>query len=151
MTQLSSNFSLAEMTVTSQKFPNVPNTEEAAKLTILCNKVLEPLRSHFGKPVHVNSGFRSKKVNDAVGSHDTSQHRLGEASDIEIPEVSNYDLACYIRDHMSFDQVILESYHHGDPSSGWVHVSYREGRLRKNCLTMTMGSHGPVYSAGIIK
>jgi zinc D-Ala-D-Ala carboxypeptidase len=154
--QLSPNFSLAEMTKTSQPFDNVPNAVEIANLKRWCENIGEKVRAHYGRPVHVNSGFRSKRVNDAVGSHDTSQHRLGEAGDIEVPGVSNVELATWIRDNLAFDQLILEAYHHGNPSSGWVHVSYREGRSRKggalgarSVLTMTMGAHGPVYSAGI--
>lgn len=154
--QLSQNFSLAELTATSHaSLGNTPGPREIANLKTLCEKVLQPIRDHYG-PVHVNSGYRSKAVNDAVGSHDTSQHRLGEAADIEVPGVSNVALATWIRDNLAFDQLILEAYHHGDPSSGWVHVSYREGRSRKggalgarSVLTMTLGSHGPVYSVGL--
>lgn len=147
--QLSPNFTLAEMTRTSQPFPNVPTEREIANLRALCAHVLEPIRAHFKKPVRVNSGFRGAKVNAAVGSKPTSQHRLGEAADIEIEGVSNAELARWIRDNLDFDQVILEAYRPGVPGSGWVHVSYRAGRNRKSCLTMTMGTHGAVYSKGI--
>lgn len=147
--QLSPNFSLAEMTRTSQPFPNVPTAAEIANLRLLCINVLEPIRAHYKRPVRVNSGFRGAKVNAAVGSKPTSQHRLGEAGDIEIECVSNADLARWIRDNLNFDQVILEAYKPDVAGSGWVHVSYREGRNRKSSLTMTMGTHGAVYSKGI--
>ena len=153
--KLSENFSLAEMTTTSEPFPNAPGPVQTANLAALCENVLEPIRAHFGKPVHVNSAYRSAKVNAAVGSKPTSQHMLGQAADIEIPGVANGDLAVWIRDHLAFDQLILESYHPGQPSSGWVHVSY-SGASKKggskgvnSVLTMAMMSHGPVYSAGI--
>lgn len=146
---LSPNFSLAEMCVTSQPFPNVPRPAEIAYMTTLCVEVLEPLRAHFGRPVHVNSGYRALAVNRAVGSKDTSQHPKGEAADVEIEGVPNADVARWIRDHLVFDQIILENYRPGVPGSGWVHVSYRKGCNRKQCLTMTLGSHGAVYSTGI--
>lgn len=146
---LSAHFTLAEMTRTSTGLANVPGPAEIAALEMLCQKVLEPVRAHFRLPVRVNSGFRSVRVNAAVGSSPGSQHRLGEAADIEIAGVPNPVLAAWIRDSLSFDQLILEAYRPGVPGSGWVHVSYRAGRLRRQCLTMTMGSHGPVYRPGI--
>lgn len=149
MSQLTEHFSLAEMTVTQQPFANVPRAEAVTRLTTLCDDVLEPIRRHFG-PVHVNSGFRSDAVNAAVGSKPTSQHRLGEAADIEIPGFPNGELAAWIRDNLAFDQLILEAYTPGVPSSGWVHCSYRAGRLRKSVLTMVMRSHGPVYLPGLV-
>lgn len=146
---LSPNFTLAELTVTQQPFPNDPPPAVIAKLTTLCVRVLEPIRAHYARPVRVNSGYRSPKVNAAVGSKPTSQHLLGEAADIEIDGVTNAMLARFIRDNIAFDQVILEAYRPGIAGSGWVHVSYREGRLRHNAMTMTLGSHGATYSTGI--
>lgn len=157
--QLSEHFSLAEMTRsdTANRIgdANQPGQAEIDRLRALCTNVLEPVRRHFGKPVKVNSGYRSLRTNRAVGSGDGSQHRRGEAADIEIPGVSNVDLARWIRDNLDFDQLILERYTPGVPSSGWVHVSWREagrrGKAGKNgVLTMRMGSHGAVYSAGIV-
>lgn len=152
---LSPNFTLAEMTATSKPFPNVPNAAEIAALTALCINVLEPVRAHFKRPVRVNSGFRGQKVNAAAGSKPSSQHRKGEAADIEIDGVSNADVARWIRDNLAFDQVILENYTRGVPNSGWVHVSY-SGASRKggskgvnSVLTMTLGSHGATYTGGI--
>lgn len=146
---LTPHFTLAELTRTSKPFPNVPGPTEIANMRRLCIKVLEPVRARFGQPVRVNSAFRSLKVNRAVGSKDGSQHRLGEAADIEIYGIANADLAEWIVANVPFDQVILEAYTPGVPNSGWVHVSYREGRLRRSVLTMAMGSHGPVYTPGI--
>lgn len=146
---LSPHFTLAELTRTSQPFANDPGPVETQALKTLCEAVLEPVRAHFGKPVRVNSGYRSPRVNAAVGSKPTSQHAKGEAADIEIDGVSNAELAKWIRDNLVFDQLILEAYRPGVPGSGWVHVSYRKGRARKSVLTMTMGSHGAAYSNGI--
>jgi zinc D-Ala-D-Ala carboxypeptidase len=149
MTQLSQHFTLAELTHTAQPFANVPGSVEAKSLANLCEHVLEPIRAHFG-PVKVNSGYRSPQVNAAVGSHPGSQHARGEAADIEVAGVSNADLAKWIRNNIVFDQLILEAYRPGIAGSGWVHVSWKLGPLRKSMLTMTMGSHGPVYTPGIV-
>lgn len=160
MTQLSTHFSLAEMTASDMAKRigdrNQPDAEALARMKDLCLHVLEPLRAHFGRPVHVNSGFRSLRVNRAVGSGDTSQHRKGEAADIEIPGVSNVAVARWIRDNLDFDQLILEGYRSGIPNSGWVHVSWRvsnrRGRSGRNgVLTMKLGTHGPVYQLGIVE
>lgn len=153
--KLSEHFSLAELTRTSLPFANDPGPVQTANLKALCAHVLEPVRAHFGKPVRINSGYRSAKVNAAVGSKPTSQHALGQAADIEIDGVSNAAVAIWIRDNLAFDQVILENHKAGQPNSGWVHVSWsaasRRGgsKGRNSVLTMTLGTHGAVYSAGI--
>lgn len=152
--KLSPHFTLAEMTASTTAArigdSNRPQlTAHVDALKLLCLKVLEPVRAHFGRPVRVNSGYRSAKTNAAVGSSPTSQHRRGEAADIEIDGVSNADLAAWIADHVEFDQLILEAHRSGDPNSGWVHVSYAVGRNRRQVLTMTIGTHGPVYAAGL--
>ena len=101
----------------------------------LCHAVLEEIRYHFQKPMVINSGYRSPALCEAIGSKSTSQHAKGQAADIEIPGVDNLKLAQYIQDKMDFDQLILECYT-GDPSSGWVHVSYNnQGENRKDVLT----------------
>lgn len=149
MTQLSPHFTLEEMCRTAQPFANMPGIVEIAALKQWCFNIGEPVRAHFGRPVTVNSGYRSLLVNRAVGSSDSSQHRKGEAGDIEIAGVPNAELAIWIRDNLKFDQLILEAYRPGIPNSGWVHTSFRLGRLRHSVLTMTMGTHGPIYTQGI--
>ena len=137
--QLSPNFSLAEFTASAtakaQGIANTPGTRQIAAMQLLCAKVLEPLRSHFGKPVRITSGFRSIKLCLAVGSSSTSQHAQGEAADLEIPGIDNVTVATFIRDRLPFDQLILENYIRGQSNSGWIHVSYRDGRLRHDVLT----------------
>jgi len=137
--QLSPNFSLAEFvasaTASAQRIDNTPSAAQIAAMKTLCAKVLEPLRAHFGKPIHLSSGFRSPKLCLAVGSTVDSQHAKGEAADFEIPGIDNVTVATFIRDRMAFDQLILENYTRGQPNSGWIHVSYRDGRLRKDVLT----------------
>lgn len=149
MTQLSPSFALAEFERTSTGLPNKCPETLIPNLRGLCEHVLEPVRAHYRRPVHINSGYRSPAVNAAVGSKPTSDHCKGFAADIEIPGVSNLDLARWIRDNLTFKQLILEAYRPGNPSSGWVHVSYSGADGRKSVLTMVYGSHGPVYSNGI--
>lgn len=146
---LSPHFTLAELTRTGTGLPNDPSPAQIEKLRALCVHILEPVREHFGKPVKVNSGYRSPAVNAAVGSKPTSQHAKGEAVDFEIPGVSNTALARWVRDNLDYDQLIAEAVKPNDPSAGWVHCSWVPTGRRKQCLTATMGSHGMVYSQGL--
>ncbi len=141
---LSPSFRLSEFvasqTAARRGLDNTPPPAAIAALQTLCVEVLQPVRDHFARPVIVSSGYRAPAVNAAVGGSKTSQHMLGEAADIEIAGVSNYDLAKWIYANLRFDQLILEFYTPGQPSSGWVHVSYRAGRLRQSVLTVTRGA-----------
>lgn len=138
--KLSDHFTLAEMTVTNTGLPNLAPPAIITSLTALCVNVLEPIRAHFGKPVQVNSGYRSPAVNRAVGSSPTSQHAKGEAADIEIPGVPNTELARWIAKNLRFDQLIAEEVRANDPSAGWVHCSYGP-RMRGQVLTMKGGKY----------
>lgn len=151
MTQLSDHFTLAELTRTGTGLANDPSPAQVEKLRALCVHILEPVRAHFNRPVKVNSGYRSPAVNKAVGSSPGSDHVKGAASDIEVAGVSNLEVARWIRDNLSYKQLILENHTPGKPSSGWVHVAYIAGNKAKSTLTMTMGSHGPVYTQGLPK
>jgi len=156
MTSLSENFTLAEHTRTSQRYPEVPEPAEIAALTALCVNVLEPIRAHFHKPARINSGYRSQKVNAAVGSSPRSQHRKGEASDIEIDGVSTAERAIWVHANLALDRAVLENHKKGKSNSGWVHVAYsaaarRGGSTGINAVTtLTIGANGkPSYAAGI--
>jgi zinc D-Ala-D-Ala carboxypeptidase len=100
MTQLTTNFSLHELTKSDtalrNDLDNTPGEAETENLRLLCEKVLQPVRDHFGKGVKVNSGFRASAVNQAAGGSKTSDHCLGRAADIEIPGVANAELAQWI-------------------------------------------------------
>ena len=123
---LTTNFSLHELTKSETAlrmgFDNTPGEAEVANLKLLCEKVLQPVRDHFGKGVKVNSGYRSPESNAAVGGSRTSDHCKGQAADIEIPGVPNAELAQWIMDNLDYTQLILEFYTPGIPDSGWVHV-----------------------------
>lgn len=154
--KLSTNFTLQELTRSTTAMRNnidqTPNVDQIKNLTALCDHILQPLRTDLNKPVTVNSGFRSTKLNRKVGGSSRSQHCKGEAADIEVKGMSTYDLAKYIEDNYEFDQLILEAYHSGDPESGWVHVSYkRSGKNRKSVLTATFKDGKASYSVGLSK
>ena len=140
--QLTANFSLAELTVTGRNIPNVPNESEVASLRSLAEMILQPLRDALGKPVHVNSAFRSETVNRAVGGTATSQHRLGQAADIHVPGMTSVEVAkTIIALGLPYDQVIEEF-------GSWVHVSYGPRRRRQQ-LTAVKSSGKTVYVQGI--
>lgn len=144
--KLSENFSLQELiksqTALRKGINNKPASPDiVVNLQTLCEKVLQPVRDHFGKPVTVNSGYRCPKLNKAIGSSSKSQHTKGLAADIEIPGVSNKELAEYIESNLPFDQLILEFYNGVDPSSGWVHVSYIDDTNNRK-QTLTINSNG---------
>ena len=128
-------FTIKEMTKSSTAkangIDNTPSEEGVLKLQKLIEAVLDPLREWWGGPIKVNSGYRCEALNEAVGGSDTSQHRLGEAADITVgTKKGNKKLFEYIKDNLPFDQLINES------NFSWVHVSYREGRLRKQVLAL---------------
>ncbi len=154
MTQLTKNFSLHELTksetATRHDMENNPGPAEIANLTELAGKVLQPIRDHYQKGVHINSGFRHPDVNAKVGGSRTSDHCKGMAADLEIPGVANADLAAWVKDNLDFTQLILEFYTPGIPDSGWVHVSYDPGNLKKQVMTATRKDGKTVYLPGLV-
>ena len=136
--KLSANFSLAEMTksqtATRKGINNKPSTEHIENLIHLAESVLQPVRDHYGKTVMISSGYRSPELCEAIGSSSKSQHAKGEAADFEIHGVDNKELATWISNNTTFDQLILEFYDEGDPNSGWVHCSAVTGEPRKQVL-----------------
>jgi hypothetical protein len=152
---LSANFSLKELTksdtATRLGIDNTPNQETIDNLKMLCEKVLQPVREHFGKSVTVNSGYRSPELNSspAVGGSKTSDHCKGMAADIEIAGVANAELAQWIMDNLDYTQLILEFYTQGIPDSGWVHVSYDPNNLKKQELTAVKVAGKTQYLQGL--
>lgn len=129
---------------------NTPEGEHLEAAKVLFEKVVQPIREHFG-PTVLNSGYRGPKLNEAVGGSAKSQHCKGQAVDLEVPGVANADIAQWIVDNLDFDQVILEFYTPGIPDSGWVHVSYNpDGEQRKSILTAMKENGKTVYKTGII-
>jgi zinc D-Ala-D-Ala carboxypeptidase len=118
---LSEHFTLDELTnsetAARNNWDNTPNTDELSNLKRLA-EFLEQVKTVLnGKPVIINSAFRSKKVNDAVGSRDTSQHRIGCAADIRIPGMTPDEVVkAVIASGIGYDQVIREF-------DRWTHIS----------------------------
>jgi zinc D-Ala-D-Ala carboxypeptidase len=125
--KLSSHFSLAEMTrsqtASRMGIDNTPDDDQLQCLTELCISILEPVREEFGA-LTPSSAFRCAQLSEAIGSSSKSQHCQGRAADFEVMGVDNFELASWIKDNLSFDQLILEFYKDEDPNSGWVHCSY---------------------------
>jgi len=140
--QLTEHYTLrdvcASSTADSYGINNTPDDATIEKLRLVCQEILEPITSNYGQKVSVNSGFRCIPLNSAVGGVSTSQHCKGEALDIEIAGISNYELACWVRDNLNYDQVILEYADNilFDKNSGWVHVSYKSSGNRNQALTI---------------
>ena len=150
---LSANFTLKELTksdtATRLGLDNTPDDEALENLKTLCEKVLQPVREHFGKSVTVNSAYRSPESNAAVNGSKSSDHCKGMAADIEIVGVANADLAQWIMDNLEYTQLILEFYTPGIPDSGWVHVSYDPNNLKKQELTATKVAGKTQYLQGL--
>ena len=150
---LSANFNLKEMTksdtATRLGLDNTPGEVEIENLRLLCEKVLQPVRDHFGKSVTVNSGYRSPESNAAVNGSKTSDHCKGQAADIEIPGVPNAELAQWIMDNCDYTQLILEFYTPGIPDSGWCHVSYDPDNLKMQELTAVKVAGKTQYLPGL--
>jgi hypothetical protein len=115
---LTEHFTIEELTHTDHRqFDNTPNDAELANLTRLA-EFLEQIKTLLGgKPIMVNSAFRSKLVNDAVGSKDTSQHRVGCAADIRVPGMTPDEVVkAVIASDLPYDQIIREF-------DRWTHIS----------------------------
>ncbi len=119
-------FTLAELIRTNRTIPNNPTELEKANIIELVENVLDPLRELYGKPIKVNSGYRSKLVNAAVGGEKISDHLYGFAADITAgSKTENKKLFKLIRDNFMFRQLINEY------DYSWVHVSYNKNDNKK--------------------
>jgi hypothetical protein len=130
--QLSEHFSLEELTHTDHReFDNTPNDAELSNLQRLALFLEEVKTVLEGRPIMVNSAFRSKQVNDAVGSKDTSQHRIGCAADLRVPGMTPDEVVkAVMASELDFDQVIREF-------DRWTHISvpsHNDLKPRKQAL-----------------
>ena len=127
------HFTLAELTHTEhRKLDNTPNATELANLQRLA-EFLETVKTALGgKPVMINSAFRSKAVNDAVGSKDTSQHRLGLAADFRVPGMAP-DAVVRALLHLPYDQIIREY-------DAWTHISISDKPRRQALIIDKQGT-----------
>jgi hypothetical protein len=137
--QISKHLSLAEVsrseTAKRKGINNTPSGEHLENFKKLAENIFEPIREHFGVPIHISSGYRSKELNAAVGGSSSSQHCQGEAIDIDMQDTSitNAEIFNFIKDNLNFDQMIWEFGNDSNPD--WVHVSYEStGKQRKQIL-----------------
>jgi len=137
--QLSKNLVLAEVmrseTAKRKGISNMPTPEHIENFKKLAENVFQPIRDHFGVPIYISSGYRSKALNKAIGGSLTSQHCQGEAIDIDMDgtSITNKQIFDFIKDNLVFDQMIWEF--GTDKNPGWVHVSYEStGKQRKQIL-----------------
>lgn len=152
--QLSEHLSLSEVTTSGTAkrlgINNTPTQEHLENLKLVAKNIFEQIRTHFGKPIKVSSGYRSKALNEATpGASTTSQHSTGEALDLDQDGmntgVTNKMVFDYIRKNLNFDQLIWEFGDANNPD--WVHVSYEStGRQRKQILKATRVNGKTSYS-----
>ena len=164
MERSSASFSWHEMTRSTtarrEGLSNVPNQDEAESIRALCAEVLQPLRdvvvqrglAHY---IHVNSGFRSMAVNNAVGGVRGSHHMArggNAAADIEAPGLWNASLAALVLElGLPFSELILEYPSPHDPAAGWVHVSHnRNGNNDGDLFTITRQGGKIVRLPGLV-
>lgn len=130
-------FSIKELSASNEArkmgIDNTPTPEAVENLTALVEAVLDPLRERYGYPIKVSCGYRCKRLNAAVGGSKTSQHVLGEAADIYVGNTNEramlFSMIYYL---LPYDQLIWEK--GSDEAPAWIHVSYREGNNRRECL-----------------
>ena len=128
--KLTEHFTLEEMIVSEYAarngIKNTPSATAVQNLILLCQNVLEPLRQIVQKPVIITSGYRSKKVNEAIGGSSTSQHMKGQAADFIVIGLTLDEVFTIVAGQLPFDQLIQEF-------GQWIHASYKEP-LRKEKL-----------------
>ena len=133
--KLTKHFTLRELTKTNQPHDNTPNDQEVQNL-IKTAVQMEAVRAILGNnPVVISSGFRSERVNKAVGGSNSSAHRTGEAVDFVCPKFGDVTAICLelAKSSIPFDQLIWEY-------GSWVHIGFRHnGKPRRQLLTKRSG------------
>lgn len=149
--KLSKHLSLEEVTISDTAkrlgIKNEPTEQHISNLELLAENIFEPIREHFNVPIYVSSGYRSKKLNDAVpGSSKTSQHSKGEALDLDQDghnsKVTNKDIFEFIKGNLEFDQLIWEFGDKFHPD--WVHVSFSTTKKQRKQVLQSIRTKGVV-------
>ena len=150
--KLTANITLDELTKSQtaerKGINNNPSPQQIENIKALAVNVLQPVRSHFDKPLIKSSGFRCAQLCIEIGSKITSQHVADNdaaAADFEIPGVDNRELATWIKNELEFDQLILEFYRDNEPTSGWIHCSYSSNNNRNQCLRAMREDGNVIY------
>ncbi|MFY8161500.1 MAG: D-Ala-D-Ala carboxypeptidase family metallohydrolase [Candidatus Kapaibacteriota bacterium] len=151
--QLSTHLSLAEFIVSDNAkrhgIDNTPTPEHLENAKILANKIFEPIRLKFGKPIYLSSGYRSKLLNGVTkGASKTSEHCTAEAMDLDQDgrgnHITNKEVFDYIKDNLEFNQLIWEF--GTDKNPDWVHASYSaNGKQKKQILKAIRVNGKPKY------
>jgi hypothetical protein len=148
--QLSKHLELAEVirsdSAKRHGISNMPTEQHIKNFKLLAEKIFEPIREHFKRPILISSGYRSQALNSAIGGSLSSQHCQGEAIDIDMDgtEITNKQVFDFIKDHLEFDQLLAEFPIKEDLS--WVHVSYESsGKQRKQILVAKKVNGKTVY------
>jgi len=144
--KLSKNISFKEatrsQTAIRRGIDNSPSLEQLQAMQNVAEKVFQPVREYYGKPIRINSFLRVEELNLAIGGSKTSQHVKGEAIDIDT-ESDNEKLFNYIKDNLDFDQLINEY------NYSWVHVSFKlHGENRKQVLKAIKHEGKTIYQNG---
>lgn len=142
MENISSHISYEEATFSQtairNEIKNHPSSATLERMKKVAEKCFEPLRNHFSVPIKISSFYRCDELNKKIGGAKGSQHTLGEAIDIQAKPggiLTNRMIFDWLKDNVEFDQLINE-YPNASGEPSWVHVSYREGRNRKQVLTI---------------
>jgi hypothetical protein len=151
--KISPHLNLAEITRSDTAkrhgIDNTPTAEHLENFKLLADKVFEPIREHFGVPIFISSGYRSKALNDFIKGSLSSQHCKGQAIDIDMDgsngEVTNRMVFDYIKNKLDFDQLIWEFGTDFNPD--WVHVSFVKSGNRKQKLKAIRTSGKTTYLA----
>lgn len=149
--RLSKNLTLKEAiksnTATRLGISNMPEQWEIDNLRAVAENVFQPIRDHFGVPIGVSSGYRSKALNKAIGGSKYSQHMIGEALDIDADiygKVTNAEIFNFVKNNLEWDQMIWEFGDDEEPN--WVHISYKaRGQNRKQLKRAYRDERGVHY------
>jgi hypothetical protein len=137
--KLSEHLDLSEVTRSDSAkrngISNIPTPDHIENFKLLAENVFEPIREHFGVPIRISSGYRSKELNDKTkGASKTSDHCFGRAIDIDNDgtSITNKQIFNFIKDNLKYKQLIFEF--GTDENPAWVHVSYDPNNLKNETL-----------------
>jgi len=121
---------------------NTPNEKQIECMKDISENLFESLREWVGGPIKINSFFRGRKVNTAIGGSTRSQHMKGQAIDIDdtFGHKTNAEMYHYIKDNLDFDQLIWEF--GDDENPNWLHISWVSHRPNRKKLTVALKKNG---------
>lgn len=150
MNKISEHISYTEATkshlAVKKGIDNNPNENQLNNMKLVAENCFEPLRKHFGIPLHITSFFRSKALNKELGGARNSKHLLGQAIDIDgdLSGIDNQVIFEWLKANVEFDQLILENVDEKGKAA-WVHVSFDKNNNRKECYIMQKINKTTIY------